>query len=83
MRSGACFTSGITRAMRTLALTWCLNRFKYGSAVPCSASSFIKELPPELIERSSATQILNAPVPEVSAKSRFDSIFAALGRVAE
>src|SRR6185436_20023188 len=32
---------GITRAQKTLAMTWCRNRIKYGSAMPCSASSFI------------------------------------------
>jgi DNA helicase-2/ATP-dependent DNA helicase PcrA len=74
---------GITRAMRTLALTWCRSRLKYGSAMPCTPSSFIKELPAEFIERRDVGEILNAPVPQVSAKSRFDSIFAALDRISE
>ncbi len=68
---------GITRAMRTLALTWCRNRVKYGSAMPCTPSSFIKEFPPELVEHRDVTQILNAPVEEVSVKDRFAAMFAA------
>ena len=65
---------GITRARRTLALSWCRHRIKYGSTMPCSASSFIKELPPETIEHCNATQILNAPVAATTAKSRFSAL---------
>jgi superfamily I DNA/RNA helicase len=72
---------GITRAMRTLALTWCGSRLKYGSAMPCSPSSFIKELPAEWIEHSNAKQIMNAPVEETTAKGRFDALRAMLERV--
>jgi superfamily I DNA/RNA helicase len=74
---------GITRARRTLALTWCGHRIKYGSPSPCTPSSFIKELPPEWIEHSSATQILNAPVAETVVKSRFGALRAALEKVPE
>jgi len=69
---------GITRAQKTLALTWCRNRIKYGSAMPCSASSFIKELPPEWIEHRDAAQILNAPVERASAENRFAAMKAML-----
>lgn len=62
---------GITRAQKTLALTWCRNRIKYGSASPCVASSFFKELPPETTEHRNATQILNAPVEHASGSNRF------------
>ena len=69
---------GITRAQRTLALTWCRSRMKYGSASPCHASSFIKELPPEWVEHQLATQILDTPVQQESATSRFASMRAML-----
>ena len=72
---------GITRAMRTLSLTWCRNRLKYGSASPCTASSFIKELPADWTEHRDSSQILNTPVAEESAKSRFDQLRAMLERV--
>lgn len=69
---------GITRAMRTLSLTWCRNRMKYGSASPCTPSSFIKELAPDNIEHRDLSQILNTPVAESSAKGRFDQLKALL-----
>jgi superfamily I DNA/RNA helicase len=69
---------GITRAMRTLVLSWCGHRIKYGSPMPCTASSFIKELPAEWIEHGSASQILNAPMEQETAKSRFDQLRALL-----
>ena len=72
---------GITRARRTLAMSWCRNRIKYGSAMPCMASSFIKELPPEWIDHRNATQILSAPVSEAAAKSKFGALKAMLERV--
>jgi len=72
---------GITRARKTLALTWCRDRIKYGSPMPCTASSFIKELPVEWVEQQSATQILRAPVSEVAAKSRFSAMRAMLEKV--
>ncbi len=44
------FYVALTRAMRTLTLTHCLSRRKYGSRVPCHPSSFLRELPEELVE---------------------------------
>ena len=44
------FYVALTRAMKTLALTHCLSRKKYGQIVPCHPSSFLKELPSELVE---------------------------------
>ncbi|MGV3533443.1 MAG: ATP-dependent helicase [Chthoniobacteraceae bacterium] len=72
---------GITRAMKTLAMTWCRNRIKYGSPQPCTASSFIKELDPTLIDQRDVLDILNAPVEETSAKGRFDALKAFLSQV--
>ncbi len=69
---------GITRARQTLALTWCRDRIKYGSPMPCTPSSFIKELPEEWIDHQSASQILRAPVSEVAAKSKFSALRALL-----
>ena len=72
---------GITRARRTLALTHCRDRIKYGSPMPCTPSSFIKELPAEWIEHQSATQMLNAPVEQTVVKSRFGALRAMLEKV--
>jgi DNA helicase-2/ATP-dependent DNA helicase PcrA len=69
---------GITRAQKTLSLTWCRHRFKFGSAAPCSASSFFKELPLEWIEHRDAGQLLNAPVEHDSGAGRFAAMKAML-----
>jgi superfamily I DNA/RNA helicase len=72
---------GITRARQTLALTWCGHRIKYGSASPCTPSSFIKELPAEWTEQRNATQILNAPVAASAVKGKFGALKALLEKV--
>src|SRR5205085_11280887 len=38
------FYVGITRAMRTLTLSHCRTRTKYGSVASCTPSTFLKEL---------------------------------------
>src|SRR5439155_1358187 len=55
---------GITRAMRTLTLTWCRSRMKFGSAMPCHASSFLKVLAPDLIEHIDFAKLINTAVAE-------------------
>jgi DNA helicase II / ATP-dependent DNA helicase PcrA len=74
---------GITRAQRTLSLTWCRQRIKYGSVMPCIASSFLKELDPALVEHKDVGEILNAPVAEERAAAKFDAIFSMLGQIGE
>ena len=69
---------GITRAQKTLTMTYCFNRFRYGGVVPCNPSSFIKELDPTLIERIDLKKMLNTPVEAPAAKSRFAAMRAAL-----
>jgi superfamily I DNA/RNA helicase len=69
---------GITRAMRSLTLTHCRARTKFGSAVSCQPSSFIKELAPEFIEEINLQKLLSTPVTESTAKSRFAQMRAAI-----
>jgi superfamily I DNA/RNA helicase len=68
----------ITRAMRALTLTHCRARMKFGSAVSGQPSSFLKELPPELVERVELEKILSAPVTDANAKSGFAQMRAAI-----
>jgi superfamily I DNA/RNA helicase len=70
------FYVAITRAMQSLTLSYCRTRKKYGSAVPCHPSPFLKELPPELVEH--ADEKAKTPVPPASGKSMFDAMRAAL-----
>ncbi|MEO6789294.1 MAG: UvrD-helicase domain-containing protein [Chthoniobacteraceae bacterium] len=72
---------GITRAKQTLAITWCRNRTKYGSAVSCAPSSFLKELDPDLVERLDGGELLNKPVTQEKATAKFDAILEMLGKL--
>jgi DNA helicase-2/ATP-dependent DNA helicase PcrA len=73
---------GLTRAMKTLTLSYCLNRQKYGSADPRSPSSFLREMSREHLETVNLNKILNAPASEDSAKSHFKNMRALLGKSA-
>jgi len=44
------FYVAITRAMRTLKISHCAARRKYGQLTPCHPSRFLQELPKELVE---------------------------------
>jgi superfamily I DNA/RNA helicase len=68
----------ITRAMHSLTLTHCRSRVKFGSAVSCQPSSFIRELAPEHVEQINLEKILSAPVTEANAKSGFAQMRAAI-----
>ncbi len=70
---------GITRAMKTLTMTYCRDRMKYGSAAPCHPSSFIKELSEEWLERKNLTEMMNAPVQETAARNGFARMRELLG----
>ena len=72
---------GITRAKQTLSITWCRNRTKYGSAMPCTMSSFMKELDPELSEHVNAGQLLSTPVSQEKATAKFGAILDMLGKL--
>jgi superfamily I DNA/RNA helicase len=72
---------GITRARRSLVLSWCRARTKYGSAMSCSASSFLKELDPALVEHLNVGEILSKPVAEEKAAAKFGAIFEMLGKL--
>ena len=69
---------GITRAMKTLTLSHCRDRIKYGSIMPCTPSSFIKEFPTDKIEVIDLAKLFSTPVAEDTAKSRFAQLKAAL-----
>ena len=71
------FYVALTRAMRTLTLTHCLSRRKYGSRVPCHPSSFLRELPEELVESLDAKDAY--PVSAEESAGLFTAMRAELG----
>ena len=68
------FYVAITRAMRTLTLSYCRGRKKYGQLVPCHPSQFLKELPGELVEPADAKS--KEPVTVESGKDFFAAMRA-------
>jgi superfamily I DNA/RNA helicase len=70
------FYVAITRAMQTLNLSHCVTRKKYGQAISCHPSCFLRELPPELVEH--ADEKAKQPVSADSGKERFAALRALL-----
>jgi DNA helicase II / ATP-dependent DNA helicase PcrA len=71
------FYVALTRAMRTLTLSHCAARKKYGQPLPCHPSPFLKELPAELVEM--ADEKGKAPVSVESGLTGFAAMRLAAG----
>jgi superfamily I DNA/RNA helicase len=71
------FYVAITRAMETLTISHCAGRKKYGSVTPCHPSSFLNELPGELIEH--ADEKAKQPVPVEQGRNMFALLRDSLG----
>jgi superfamily I DNA/RNA helicase len=71
------FYVAITRAMVTLTLSHCVARKKYGAMTPCHPSSFLHEIPPELLESSDEKG--KQPVSLETGKSLFAAMRLAAG----
>jgi superfamily I DNA/RNA helicase len=69
------FYVAITRAMKSLTLSHCETRKKYGQAMPCHPSPFLKELPADLMESASAKE----PVKADKGKNYFASMRELIG----
>ena len=68
------FYVAITRAQKTLSITHCQGRKKYGQLLPCHPSQFLHELPADLVEWSH--EKAKKAVPPSAGKSLFDSLRA-------
>lgn len=66
------FYVALTRAMRTLILTYALGRKRYGQVLPCHPSAFLRELPPELLDVEDASA--RKPVAAGAGKGLFASM---------
>ncbi len=71
------FYVAITRAMKTLTMSHCMSRKKYGQAMPCHPSPFLKELPAEFVERGDEKS--KEPVAAESGKNLFSAMRAMIG----
>ncbi len=70
------FYVALTRAMKTLDISHCTGRKKYGQLMPCTASPFLKDLPAELVEHAALRK--NEPVNQTAAKDLFAQMRAAI-----
>jgi superfamily I DNA/RNA helicase len=70
------FYVAVTRAMKTLTISHCAARKKYGQEVPCHPSQFLGELPQELVEH--ADEKAKKPVSTEEGKQRFALLRAVL-----
>jgi len=71
------FYVALTRAMLTLTLSHCCARKKYGQALPCHPSPFLRELPPEFLEL--ADEKSKKPVSVEAGKDAFAAMRLAAG----
>ncbi len=72
------FYVAITRAMRTLTITYCLGRKRYTQVLPSHPSAFLREVPPELVVHE--TPGARRPVAAGAGKSLFASMREAVDR---
>jgi superfamily I DNA/RNA helicase len=70
------FYVAITRAKKTLSISQCETRKKYGAAIQCHPSSFLNELPEHLVEH--ADEKARTPVKPDTGKSLFDAMRSAI-----
>ncbi len=68
------FYVAITRAQKTLTMSHCENRRKFGELIPCQPSPFLEEIPKELIVLGNETE----PVSEEEGLDFFASLKASL-----
>ncbi len=74
------FYVGITRAMKSLTITHCLYRTKFGSAAYCLPSPFLKEIEGEGVLVEGYEEIVNKPVAEEDISASFASLREMLAR---
>ncbi|MFV0338808.1 MAG: ATP-dependent helicase [Chthoniobacterales bacterium] len=72
------FYVGITRAMKSLTITHCQSRMRFGTKTFCLQSSFLKEILGEGIEQTSQTEINNTPVNDDDADDFFAQLRASI-----
>ena len=74
------FYVGITRAMKSLTITHCLHRTKFGTAMYCLPSPFLKEIEGEGVLVESYEEIVNRPVAAEDISASFASMREMLAR---
>jgi DNA helicase-2/ATP-dependent DNA helicase PcrA len=71
------FYVALTRAKESLTISHCASRKKFGQSMPCHPSSFLRDLPDELVEH--ADEAAKKPVTTESGRDQFAAMRASLG----
>ncbi len=71
------FYVAITRAMKSLTITLCTGRKRYGQLFPCHPSPFLSELPKDLVEQADSAE--KKPVTQSDGLKFFEAMKASLG----
>ncbi|HEY5768625.1 MAG TPA: ATP-dependent helicase [Terrimicrobium sp.] len=72
------FYVGITRAMRSLVITWCRARRKFGSPVHCRPSPFLREIRGNLVLEEGYEELMNRPMEREDVAAQFARLRAQL-----
>ena len=72
------FYVGITRAMKTLVITWCRGRMKFGSSMHCRPSPFLRELQGDQVIEESYEEIMSRPMEQEDVAAQFARLRAQL-----
>jgi len=68
------FYVGITRAMKTLVITWCRQRMRYGKPFACRPSPFLREILGEGVVEENFDAVFNRPVTEEELSGGFAAL---------
>ena len=72
------FYVGITRAMRSLVVTWCRSRRKFGNLTHCRPSPFLKEIRGEQVDEESYEELMSRPMEQEDVAAQFARLRAQL-----
>lgn len=72
------FYVGITRAMKSLVISWCRGRLKFGSAMHCRPSPFLQEIRGDQVLEESYEEIMSRPLADDDVAAQFARLRAQL-----
>jgi superfamily I DNA/RNA helicase len=72
------FYVGITRAMKTLVISWCRGRSKFGSAIHCRPSPFLQEMRGDHVIEENYEEIMSRPMEDEDVAAQFARLRAQL-----
>lgn len=72
------FYVGITRAMRSLVITWCRQRIRFGSPMACRPSPFLREISGDGVIEETYESMVNRPMETDDIAAQFAALKARL-----